>query len=238
MKIKQCIILAGGLGSRLGNLTKKTPKPLIKINNLPFLFYLILKLKNEGINDIVILVWNLSDKFKKINFKKIFGINIKLVKEKKKLGTGGCIINAYNYLNKEFFLVNGDTLFNISLKDLEKNFFKKKKTNLITACHFSKKSINKFTYIFNEKNKLINYKISKNKKNWISGGIYIFKKKIFKNFKTKVLDLDREIVYNQFKKKKIFAKKYYNSFIDIGTKSDLKKAKNIVPRIIKKNILV
>ena len=45
MKIKQCIILAGGLGSRLGDLTKKTPKPLIKINNLPFLFYLILKLK-------------------------------------------------------------------------------------------------------------------------------------------------------------------------------------------------
>ena len=65
MKIKQCIILAGGLGSRLGDLTKKTPKPLIKINNLPFLFYLILKLKNEGINNIVILVWNLSDKFKK-----------------------------------------------------------------------------------------------------------------------------------------------------------------------------
>ncbi len=238
MKIKQCIILAGGLGSRLGDLTKKTPKPLIKINNLPFLFYLISKLKNEGINNIVILVWNLSDKFKKINFKKIFGINIKLVKEKKKLGTGGCIINAYDFLNKEFFLVNGDTLFNISLKDLEKNFLKRKNTNLITACHFSKKSTNKFVYIFNEKNKLINYKISKKKKNWISGGIYIFKKKVFKNLKKKILDLDREIVYNQFNKKKIFAKKYYNSFIDIGTKSDLKKAKNIVPRIIKKSILI
>ena len=37
-------------------------------------------------------------------------------------------------------------------------------------------------------------------------------------------------------RKKIFAKKYYNSFIDIGTKSDLKKAKNIVPRIIKKKV--
>ena len=36
MKIKQCIILAGGLGSRLGVITKKTPKPLLNINNVPF----------------------------------------------------------------------------------------------------------------------------------------------------------------------------------------------------------
>ena len=63
MRTKQCIILAGGLGSRLGSLSKITPKPLIKINNIPFLFYLILKLKNEGITNILILTWHKSEQF-------------------------------------------------------------------------------------------------------------------------------------------------------------------------------
>ena len=41
----RAIILAGGKGTRLGNLTKKIPKPLIKIKNKEFLTYLIEYLK-------------------------------------------------------------------------------------------------------------------------------------------------------------------------------------------------
>ena len=103
MKTKQCVILAGGYGSRLGVITNKIPKPLLKINKIPFLFYLILKLKRSGIKNIIILVWNKSDEFNKINFKKKFNLNIKIIKEPKKLGTGGSLINSYKYLDKNFF---------------------------------------------------------------------------------------------------------------------------------------
>tara|TARA_B100001029_G_C15039787_1_gene442758 strand:+ start:899 stop:1621 length:723 start_codon:yes stop_codon:yes gene_type:complete len=234
MKTKQCVVLAGGLGSRLGKLTKNTPKPLLKINNLPFIFFLILKLKNEGIKKILILVWSKSNKFYNIKFNKIFNLDIKIIKEKKKLGTGGCIVNCCKHLDNNFFLLNGDTIFDISLKDLENNFIKKK-VNLITACHYTKKNRNKFGYFFNKKNILVDYKLSKEKKSWVSGGTYIIKKKIFKTFKIKNIDLDSVIVREQFKKRKIAAKKYYNSFIDIGTKSDFKKAKNIIKKITNKN---
>ena len=37
MKIDDAVILVGGLGSRLGDITKKTPKPLIPIGNKRFL---------------------------------------------------------------------------------------------------------------------------------------------------------------------------------------------------------
>ena len=40
-KISQAVILCGGYGSRLGNLTKKIPKPLLPVNQKSFLTYLI-----------------------------------------------------------------------------------------------------------------------------------------------------------------------------------------------------
>ena len=39
MYTDQCLILAGGFGSRLGDITKKTPKPLLTINKKPFIFF-------------------------------------------------------------------------------------------------------------------------------------------------------------------------------------------------------
>ena len=40
IKMPPCVIMAGGLGKRLGAITKNVPKPVIKINGKPFLYYL------------------------------------------------------------------------------------------------------------------------------------------------------------------------------------------------------
>jgi len=236
MRTKQCVILAGGLGSRLGNLSKKTPKPLIKINNIPFLFYLILKLKNEGITNILILTWHKSEQFDSKKISKKFGVDVRVLKESKKLGTGGSIINSFKYLHKEFFIVNGDTLFDISFKDLEKSFLENKKINIMTACYNSITRTKKNSYIFYKNNIFKDYILSNKKKLWVSGGVYISKKIVFKNIKIENLDLDGIILKNQCHLKKLSAKKYYDAFIDIGTPSDLKKAKNFIPKLIKYNI--
>ena len=61
--IKQAVILAGGMGKRLLPLTKDLPKPMVLVNNIPFLSYLIFSLKKQGIKKILILV---GYKYKKI----------------------------------------------------------------------------------------------------------------------------------------------------------------------------
>ena len=236
MRTKQCIILAGGLGSRLGNISKITPKPLIKINNIPFLFYLILKLKNEGITNILILTWHKSEQFNSKKISKKFGIDVRVLKESKKLGTGGSIINSFKYLHKKFFIVNGDTLFDISFKDLEKSFLENKKINIMTACYNSITRTKKSSYVFYKDNIFKDYTHSNKKKFWVSGGVYISKKIVFKNIEVQNLDLDNIILKNQNYFKKLGAKKYYDAFIDIGTPSDLKRAKNFIPKFIKYNI--
>ncbi len=80
MNVKQCVILAGGYGSRLSNITKHTPKPLIKINGKRFILYLIENLKNQGFNNFLILTHYKSEKI--LNFLKK-DKSVKIYKEKK-----------------------------------------------------------------------------------------------------------------------------------------------------------
>ena len=48
------VVLVGGLGKRLGNKVKKTPKPLININGKPFLELVLNNLINKGFKEIIL----------------------------------------------------------------------------------------------------------------------------------------------------------------------------------------
>ena len=54
--LRQAVILAGGMGKRLGTLTANTPKPLLKVGGQPFVDYLIKHLTRHGVEHIVLLV--------------------------------------------------------------------------------------------------------------------------------------------------------------------------------------
>ena len=63
MKIKDVVILVGGLGTRLGNLTKNIPKPLIMINKISFLDQLICKIIKYNFKNIFLLCSYKKEKF-------------------------------------------------------------------------------------------------------------------------------------------------------------------------------
>ena len=48
------LILAGGYGTRLGNYTKRIPKPLIKVKNIPLIIYIMNIYKKFGYNDFIV----------------------------------------------------------------------------------------------------------------------------------------------------------------------------------------
>ena len=172
----QAVIFCGGLGQRLGKLTKKTPKPLIKIDNKPFLEYLINNLLRFGIRDIVLLCHYKNDLFEKFLKKQILknhNLKIKIITEKKKLGTAGSLLNAKKFLNNFFYLLNGDTYFNINYLDLKLEF-KKVKKNKVILFALTKKKGNRYTNL-KVKNGLI-IKIEKNKSDIIKYGSYYVSK--------------------------------------------------------------
>ena len=95
MIITQAVILCGGYGKRLGKITLKTPKPLIKINNQTVLEYIIKYLTRYGIDNVLLLCHYKYSMFKKKFHNKVFyGAKIQCVEEKKPLGSSGGIIQC------------------------------------------------------------------------------------------------------------------------------------------------
>tara|TARA_B100001057_G_scaffold446114_1_gene484393 strand:+ start:24559 stop:25326 length:768 start_codon:yes stop_codon:yes gene_type:complete len=203
MEIKKVIILAGGMGTRLGEFTQFNPKPMITIGNKPMLLHLINLYRSYGIKEFYIALGYKSEvienyflrnfKYKKIilkkNYKKIIienNIELNLVFTGKNSMTGGRLLKLKKYVNDEnFFMTYGDGLANININKLEKFHIKNKKIVTVTAVHpparFGELKLNKSNEVINFKEKpQINL-------GWINGGFFVLNKKIYNyliNYKT------------------------------------------------------
>ena len=107
------IILAGGLGTRLGNLTLSSPKALIEINEQPFIHHQISYLKTQGLNQVVVSIGHMGEKIQNAlgNGEK-FGLNISYSEDGKKLlGTGGAVAKAASAIDCENFFCHIWRLF-------------------------------------------------------------------------------------------------------------------------------
>lgn len=117
------LILAGGLGSRLGELVREVPKPMLPVNGLPFISYLIMDLMEQGLKEIFISTGYQSHVFEEYFSKGEFSQgNVKIIREVEPLGTGGAVkqfLELYPSCDS-LFVVNGDTFvfgrdYNITL---------------------------------------------------------------------------------------------------------------------------
>lgn len=113
------IIMAGGLGTRLKDLTKEVPKPMLKVGNDPILQHIISNFKQYGYNKILISV-NYKSEIIENYFQDglAYGVKIDYIREDKRLGTAGGIKLADNYIDKPFFVINGDIFTNLNVDNM------------------------------------------------------------------------------------------------------------------------
>jgi len=215
------VVLVGGKGSRLGNLTKNTPKPLLKINNQIFLDTIIAKLIKYKFNKIYLLCSFKKEKFFRLyNNKIIHNSKIMCIDEGDPKGTGGALYKLKNIVKRDFLLINGDTYFDIDISKLLENKFK---DNICTIALTSNKKYKKNIKINNIKiNRNNQIQFSKDFSSLMNGGIYFFKKKIFKFIIKKKCSLENDILKNLIIKKKIHGIVFKEKFVDIGSHKMIK----------------
>lgn len=218
------VILCGGRGKRLGNLTANTPKPLIKINNKRFLDYIIQFYQKYYFNRIFLLTSYKARKFEKYN-KKYFNSIISIcIKEKKAKGTGGALNELKKKIKNDFLLVNGDSYLDYNFKNFQK-IRKKYLGKIILIKNNNYYSNTKLSSLnLNKKKEVI---IDDNNSKYMNAGIYLFKSDIFDYISNKNLSLEDEVLPELIKKRKIEGVKEDGTFIDIGTKKNLQLANQI-----------
>jgi D,D-heptose 1,7-bisphosphate phosphatase len=120
--IRQAVILCGGLGTRLGTLTAQIPKPLLRVGELPFLDVLLFELGRYGVTRILLLAGfgaHLVHEYASSTpLKARFGLEIKVSVEPDPADTGGALWHARDHVDDLFFLLNGDSWFDLNLLEL------------------------------------------------------------------------------------------------------------------------
>jgi D-glycero-D-manno-heptose 1,7-bisphosphate phosphatase len=117
----QAVILAGGRGTRLGELTRSTPKPLLQVGGRPLLDYVVWNLKRHGVRRLLLSVGYLAEQFQSwYRDGSGHGVEVEYAVELEPLGTGGALLAALPRLDRRFLALNGDTLFDVNYPDLDK----------------------------------------------------------------------------------------------------------------------
>jgi NDP-sugar pyrophosphorylase family protein len=110
----QTVILAGGLGTRLGALTSKIPKPMVPVAGMPYLEHQLRLLERQSLRDVLLLTGYLGDQIESyFGDGGRLGLRISYSRERRPLGTGGALREARRLLDESFLLMYGDSLLPI-----------------------------------------------------------------------------------------------------------------------------
>lgn len=118
----KALVFAAGLGTRLKPLTDNCPKALISVADKPMLWHVITRLKNAGIDEIVINVHHFADQIERyLNDEQYFDLTIHISDERDLLlDTGGGILKARKWLDgtEPFVVHNVDILTDMDISEL------------------------------------------------------------------------------------------------------------------------
>ena len=230
----KCVILAGGLGTRLAEETSTKPKPMVKIGKFPILYHIMEIYSSYGFNDFIICTGYkkkiIEDYFKKYLIRTENSYTKHYFNKKKnwkicciftgdRTQTAGRIYKLKKLLKSEenFFLTYGDGLANINIRK-SLNFFKKqKKISLMTVV----RPPARYGVV-----KMNNYIVKKfkekidNKDVWINGGFFIFNKKVLKMIKKTSESLEYELLPRLVKKRQLISFKHYGFWKAMDTLRD------------------
>lgn len=226
--IKEAIILAGGLGTRLRSVVADVPKCMAPVKGVPFISYIIAYLQKQGVSRFVFSLGYKSEVVIDYVNTHFASIEKEYVIEDEPLGTGGAIKAAcQKAVNENVLVFNGDTFFDIDLKKLSAFHTKHN-----AACSLALKPMTNFSRygaVDIDANNSITAFHEKQfcESGMINGGIYALQTKtvIEASFPDK-FSFEKDYLEKNTGTGKLFAMPFDNYFIDIGIPEDYERANN------------
>jgi D-glycero-alpha-D-manno-heptose 1-phosphate guanylyltransferase len=230
--IREAIILAGGLGTRLRSVVPDVPKCLAPVAGKPFLYYVIAHLRKQGIRNFIFSVGYKNEAVIAFVNREFLSLgrqglsDFKFSIEEQPLGTGGAIkLSGEKVSDHDIIVCNGDTLFKIDLQKLS-NFHLQHNAD----CTLCLKPMNNFErYGVVEINDDGSIKSFKEKRFYqsglINGGIYALNVRNFmKESLPEKFSFEQHYLERYTGKRRLWGLIQDEYFIDIGIPEDYEKA--------------
>ncbi|MCO6500140.1 MAG: nucleotidyltransferase family protein [Vicingus serpentipes] len=231
--INEAIILAGGFGTRLTNVTD-VPKPMAPINDIPFLEYLLNYLSSFKITTIHLAVGYKHEVIQAYFGNQFKDCQLNYVVEDTPLGTGGAIKKALAGVKSEEVLVlNGDTFFQVDFNQIEK--FHHSHSADATLALKPMENFDRYGTVRLDNDGRISDFLEKKfcNKGIINGGVYLIKSKLFENMDLpKQFSIESDFFEQQYMEKQIMGYISTAYFVDIGIPADYAKAQVELPGLL------
>lgn len=184
----QAVIMAGGKGTRLAELTKdEIPKPMVPVAGKPLLLWQVERLKNNNITNIIMVIGHLGEKIKDyFGDGSRFGVRIRYFEEELPLGTAGSFYYLKDMLqddNLDFFvMMSGDLFFDVDF-DRMIHFHEDKHSAATLFVHPNGHPFDSDLLELGEDGRVIRFDSKHNSRdywydNCVNAGIFVFNKKI------------------------------------------------------------
>ncbi len=225
MTSSHCVLLAGGLGTRLAEITGGLiPKALVEVGGIPFLHFKLLSLIKMGFTSADILVGQHGDQIEKFVAKVSYpNISIRcFIDGPILLGTAGAIASIFDKLPKTFWITYADSYVFADIGQANKEFSNEEDSIMVVLRNQDRVEASNVS-IDEVSDNVIEYEKNppRGKHEWIDYGILRLNKAAFSSIaKDKPVDL-REVVLNQITANRMRAFQTNELFWDIGTPSRL-----------------
>jgi D-glycero-alpha-D-manno-heptose 1-phosphate guanylyltransferase len=218
IEVFEAVILMGGFGTRLKEISGDIPKPMVQIGGQPFVYHLMKKLESAGCSKIILsLHYNAQYIIQKISSDKPVSCEIQFVVEDTPLDTGGALKLAAQNVTTEFFIaINGHTISDFDYLSL---FESPKSADIVIAAVEVKNTSRYGSLLFDSEMSLLRIKEKGiDGPGFINSGTYLIKTKMLLNVKEEAFSLEGFYLPVYKPNTKIIVFEGY--FIDIGIPED------------------
>lgn len=201
-KIKQAVIMAGGKGTRLAELTKDLiPKPMASLLSKPLLEWQIECLQRNGITDVVMVIGHLGEVIRNYFADgRQWGLHIQYFEETEPLGTAGALPQIKDMLETNFVLLFGDLLLDVDLSRMWA-YHQKNQAMATLFAHPNAHPFDSDLLLADDKGQVIGFDSKHNDRsgywyaNCVNAGLYIMAKKIIEYIPKRLkVDLEKEVL--------------------------------------------
>jgi D,D-heptose 1,7-bisphosphate phosphatase len=234
MTVDQVVFLVGGTGSRLGSLTAATPKPVLPVGGRPFLDYLLAEASRYGFSRCLLLCGYRAGSIQKAyEGRTVRGMRVETAIEAEPAGTGGALARAADRLDKLFFLVNGDSLFDCNWLALWPAARDERPWTARMTLAGGVQG-NRYGRVEIEGDAVRAFTPAGESSLPINAGIYLMRKSVLDAIGPGFVSLEQEVLPVLAKRGRLQGRVSEGPFIDIGLPDEFARAQMLVPEIVRR----